>query len=246
MANIKREKEEQLALANMLSRIILSSSNISELVEGFAKELKRFMSIDWETVAWIEEGDTVRLLPSSGKTNSARDFESTLPLERTPIAWVAENKRALLEPDLNKASQHWTGSLIVKLRKRGTRSMVLMPLFSEGEVFGSLIVGSHKRNAYRERELKLLKYTTSQLALPLANSLLLHERLSTLVRDFRTPLTPVIASSGLLVEEFQSEPESAEAKLSQNIQRGAQELQTKLSKLAGASRTRQGTWHRSK
>jgi len=47
MANIKREKEEQLALANMLSRIILSSSNISELTEGFAKELKRFMSIDW-------------------------------------------------------------------------------------------------------------------------------------------------------------------------------------------------------
>lgn len=51
--------------------------------------------------------------------------------------------------------------------------MVLMPLFSGGEVFGSLIVGSRKPDAYRERELKLLKYTASQLALPLANSLLL-------------------------------------------------------------------------
>jgi len=241
MANINREKEEQLALANTLSRIILSSSNINELTEGFAKELKRFMSIDWGTIAWIETQATVRFLPLSGKISAARDFGSTLPLEKTPVAWVRENKRALVEPDLNKSRHPWTGSFLVKLREHGTRSVVLMPLFSEGEVFGSLIVGSRKPNAYRERELKLLKYTTSQLALPLANSLLLQKRLSTLVRDLKTPLTPVIASSGLLAEQLQAEPESAEAKLSQNIQRGAQELQTKLSKVSDADRTRQDT-----
>ncbi|MFB0557359.1 MAG: hypothetical protein ACETVW_05840, partial [Dehalococcoidia bacterium] len=93
-------------------------------------------------------------------------------------------------------------------------------------------------NVYRERELKLLKYAASQLALPLANSLLLHERLSTLVQDFRTPLTPLVACSSLLVEQLQTDPKSAEAKLSQNIYCCAQELQTKLSKLAGAKGTR--------
>ena len=238
MANIKREKEEQLALANMLSKIILSSSNINDVAEGFAKELKRFMSIDWGTIAWIEEGDTVCLLPLPSKISLSRVFESTLPLERTPIAWVVENKRALLEPDLSKASQPWSGSFLGKLGKQEIRSMVLMPLFSRGEVFGSLIVGSRKPNVYRERELKLLKYAASQLALPLANSLLLHERLSTLVQDFRTPLTPVVACSSLLIEQLQADPESAEARLSQNIYRCAQELQTKLSKLAGARGTR--------
>lgn len=238
MANIKREKEEQLALANMLSKIILSSSNISALTEGFAKELKRLMSIDWGAVAWIEEGDTVCFLPLSSKISLPPDFGSTLPLGRTPMAWVRENKRALLESDLSKASQPGSVSFLGKLGKQETRSMVLMPLFSGSEVFGSLIVGSRKPNVYRERELKLLKYAASQLALLLVNSLLLHERVSTLVQDFRTPLTPVVASSGLLAEEFQSEPESAEAKLSQNIYRGAQELQTKLSKLVEAGKTR--------
>jgi len=238
VANIKREKEEQLALANMLSKIILSSSNINDVAEGFAKELKRFMSIDWGSIAWIEEGDTVCLLPLSGKISLSRAFESTLPLERTPIAWVVENKRALVEPDLSKASQPWSGNFLGKLGKQEIRSMVLMPLFSGGEVFGSLIVGSRKPNVYRERELKLLKYAASQLALPLANSLLLHERLSTLVQDFRTPLTPVVACSSLLVEQLQADPKSAEARLSQNIYRCAQELQTKLSKLAGARGTR--------
>jgi len=105
-------------------------------------------------------------LPLSSKISLPSDFESTLPLEGTPIAWLAENKKALLEPDLSEASQPWTASFLGKLGKQETRSMVLMPFFSGGEVFGSLIVGSHKRNAYRERELKLLKYTTSQLALP--------------------------------------------------------------------------------
>jgi len=146
-------------------------------------------------------------LPLSSKISLPFDFESTLPLEGTPIAWLAENKKALLEPDLSEASQPWAASFLGKLGKQETRSMVLMPFFSGGEVFGSLIVGSHKRNAYRERELKLLKYTTSQLALPLANSLSLRGRMSTLAQDFRTPLTPVIACSGLLAEELQAEPE---------------------------------------
>jgi len=188
-------------------------------------------------IAWIEEGDTVCFLPLSSKISLPPNFESTLPLEGTLIAWLAENKRALAEPDLNKSSQFWTGSFLVKLRIYDIRSMVLMPLFSEGEVFGSLIVGSHKRNAYRERELKLLKYSASQLALPLANSLLLQKELSTLAQDFRTPLTPVVACSSLLAEQLQTDPESAEAKLSQNIYRGAQELQTKLSKLVEAGFT---------
>ncbi len=238
MANIKREKEEQLALANMLSKAILSSSNISELIEGFAEELKRFMSIDWWTIAWIENHDTICFLPLSGKISLSRDFESTLPLGKTPVAWVAENKRALVEPDLNKASQHWTGSLIVKLGKQETRSMVLMPLFSGGEVFGSLIVGSRKPNAYRERELKLLKYAASQLALPLANSLLLQKERSALVQELGVPLTPIVASSGLLAEQLQAEPESAESKLSQNIYRSAQELQARLSKLRKTNKTK--------
>lgn len=404
MANIKREKEEQLALANMLSKIILSSSNINDVAEGFAKELKRFMSIDWAAIAWIEKGDSVCLLLLLGKISLTRDFASTLPVERTPIAWLAENKRALLEPDLSKASQPWTVSFLGKLEKQETRSMVLMPLFSGGEVFGSLIVGSRKPNAYGERELRLLKYAASQLALPLANSLLLQKEqrqaliydlvqhfkpgegfeifaqelkkqvlfdscsitlveggrarilslsstaktelspgytfpledtavgwvvknkrsniesdfsqerhfpideihlkegmrseirvpifseaevfatlhlassqpgtykererdfleelasqlapvleslrsrvveleegdwLSTLVQDLKGPLTPVIASSGLLAEQLQTDPESAEAKLSQNVYRGAQELQNKLSKLLSAGRRRQ-------
>jgi FOG: GAF domain len=237
MANIKREKEEQLALVNMLSRILLSTSNISDVAEGFAKELKRFMSIDWGAIALIE-GDSVRLTPLLSKTSDAADFGSTLPLERTPIAWVAENKRALLESDLSKASQPGTVSFLAKLGKQEIRSMVLMPLFSEGEVFGSFIVGSRKANAYKEKELKLLKYTASQLASPLADSLLLQRSLSTIAQDFRTPLTPVVASSGLLAEQLQPHPESAEAKLSQNIYRGAQELQTKLSNLQEAGKTR--------
>lgn len=400
MANIKREKEEQLALASMLSKIILSSSNVDDVAEAFAKELKRFMSIDWAAIARIEKGDAICLLPLLGKISLTPDSESTLPLAGTPIAWLAENKRALVEPDLRKASQPWSDSFLGKLEKRETRSMVLMPLFSGGEVFGSLMVGSRKPNVYRERELKLLKYATSQLALPLANSLLLQKEqrqaliydlvrhfkpgegfevfaqelrkqvpfdscsiclvegerarilslystaktqlspvytfpledtavgwvvknkrsniesdfsqerhfpideihlkegmrseirvpifseaevfatlhltssqpgtykererdfleelasvmeslssrvveldegdwLSTLVQDLKTPLTPVIASSGLLAEQLQTDPESAEARLSQNVYRGAQELQTKLSKLLSAGRTRQ-------
>jgi K+-sensing histidine kinase KdpD len=67
---------------------------------------------------------------------------------------------------------------------------------------------------------------------------LLHERVSALAEDFRTPLTPVVASSSLLAEQLQADPESAEARLSQNIYRSAEELQARLSKLTEAGKTR--------
>jgi K+-sensing histidine kinase KdpD len=231
MADTKREREEQLALANMLSKIVLSSTNIDELTEGFAKELKRFMSIDWGGIAWIEKGDSVRLMPLSSKISFATDFESPTPVEKTPIAWVAENKRALLEPDLSKTSQPVIASFLGKLGTREIRSMVLMPLFSGGEVFGSLIVGRKKPNAYRERELKLLKYAATQLAAPLKSFLLAEESRREGIDWFRaishytkTPLTPIVSSSELLVEELQNQPESPLFQLAQNVQKSAQSL----------------------
>jgi signal transduction histidine kinase len=235
MADTKREREEQLALANMLSKIVLSSTNMNELTEGFATELKRFMSIDWGGIAGIEKGDSVRLMPLSSKISFAADFESPIPVEKTPVAWVAENKRALLESDLSKTSQPWTISFLSKLGKQEIKSMAFMPLFSRGEVFGSLVVGSHKPDVYRERELKLLKYAATQLATPLKSFLLAEESRKEGIDWFRaishytkTPLTPIVSSSELLVEELQTQPESPIFQLAQNVQKSAQSLHERL------------------
>jgi GAF domain-containing protein len=62
-------------------------------------------------------------------------------------------------------STHWL--------KQGMNSVVFLPLFYQSEVFATLILASRRANAYKERELKLLRYAAGQLATQLKNFQLL-------------------------------------------------------------------------
>ena len=171
MGKKDNEKEEQLILANILSKIVLSSSDITEIGKEFAYELKEFMSIDWAAIGLIEESrGLVSLFPLSPKLNSDWEHGNSIPLDGTPFSWLRQNKRALVEPDLAEKSQFWSGSSWLK---SGVRTIAYMPLFSGGEVFGGLVFASHHPQAYGDREMKLLKYATSQITAPIRYSSLL-------------------------------------------------------------------------
>ena len=168
MKRKEKEKEEQLALANTLSRIVLTNSDITEMGWGFVSELKQLMPINWVTIGLIEESKSLfHLFTLSPKLSPDQEPDKHVPLDDTPAAWLVQNKKALLEPDLLIESRFWTGDYWLE---KGLRTIVYMPLFSGGEVFGSLIFASTRPRAYCERELKLLKYATSQLAAPIRYS----------------------------------------------------------------------------
>ena len=161
MIGIKREKEEQLALTHMLNHIVLSASSSDALKESFAGELKRLMSLDWAAIATIESADIVSLSPLSREISSSLDLGNTFLATGTPLAWVVEHGCPSVEADLSRAghfeiSAHWL--------KQGMKSVVFLPLFYQGEVFGALILASRSARAYKERELRLLWYAASQLA----------------------------------------------------------------------------------
>ncbi|MFC2000050.1 ATP-binding protein [Chloroflexota bacterium] len=231
------EMEERLALANALSQIVISSSDLRERCELFANEIKGLLSVDWATIALIDRStELVRLTPFSSKIVGDWEMEESLPLEGTPVAWVAENQRAMLEPDLRGESQFRTGAALLKM---GVRTMIYMPLFAGGEVFGSVMLGSKQPKAYGERELKLLKYATTQLATVIENSRLfkeIRERggvqadfITALAHELKTPLTPIKASSELLAEELQEGEVTSQSRLVESIAQGAHTLDRRLS-----------------
>lgn len=170
MIGFKREKEEQLALANMLNRIILSAPNDDALTEGLARELKRLMSFDWAAIANIESADIVSLSPLASSISSSLDSGNTFSVTGTPIAWVVEHKCTSLETDLSQ-DRHF--EMNTCWQRQGMNSVVFLPLFYQREVFATLILASRRANAYKERELKLLRYAASQLATQLKNFQLL-------------------------------------------------------------------------
>ena len=168
MKRKEKEKEEQLALANTLSRIVLTNPDITEMGRGFVFELKQLMTINWTTIGVTEESKSLfHLFTLSPKLSPDQGTDESIPLDDTPAAWLVQNKKALLEPDLLIESRFRTGDYWLE---KGLRSIVYMPLFSGGSVFGSLIFASTRPRTYGERELKLLKYATSQLAAPIRYS----------------------------------------------------------------------------
>ena len=225
MKRKEKEKEEQLALANELSKIVLTSSDITEIGQGFAFELKELMPVNWAAISLIEKSTSLlHLFPLSPKINSNWELGDSIPLDNTPVAWLAQNKKALVEPDLKQESRFWTGACWLK---HGIRSIVYMPLFYTGEVFGSLIFASNHQRAYGDRELKLLKYAAGQLAAPVRHS------------ELFTPITATQERASQLPEEWMTRTEQALQELSAAIAEYAVHLKSHTSAIQGLSEASQ-------
>jgi len=230
MTSIKEEKQEQLTLANDLSRIIASYPDLQNLLESIVQELKKFVSIDWAAIARIEDSN-ITLSPILSKLETG-DWENNIILENTPLALLVEKKHALLESDLRR-SKFRNSEFYLNLNEQDIRSVVYMPLFSGRVIFGSFIVGSKKADTYKDRELKLLKYTTTQITTVLERfesqkaSKQDREALDWFKAIFhytKTPLTPIMSSSGLLAEEISNHSNQELLPLAQNTERAARKL----------------------
>ncbi len=159
------DAEEQLLLVDRLTKAVISSVETSEMFRRFASALTDFVKVDWAAVAILDTaGDSIHLSRLSPTISSTWDLGATIVLSGTQMEKVSLAKCAVVEPDLSRESQFWTSVFFLK---QGLRSVVHMPLFARREVFGSLIVGSKRAFAFKERELKLLKYTACQIAVPI-------------------------------------------------------------------------------
>jgi GAF domain-containing protein len=158
----RKQEQEQLALASELSRILAAGGGIEALGTDVIFELQALLSIDWTAICLLDHRETAtHLLPLSTRVDSGLDLGDTTPLEGTPLGWVIDNKRALVQ-DIDAAEGRFRTD--AAWQAKGIRSLAHMPLFSEGRVFGSLIFGSRRPRAHGDRELRLLRYTAIQIA----------------------------------------------------------------------------------
>jgi diguanylate cyclase (GGDEF)-like protein len=160
-----RTREQELALINRLANVITSSLNIRDVYGAFITELKQVVDVNWATIALIE-GDEVRFEVLSTEVGSTWQAGETIPLKGSGIEWVADNKKALIEPDLVRNTRFSTGEEHIKW---GIRSIIYLPLVVKNEAIGSLIIASREPNAYTAGQVRLLEQLASQIAVPVEN-----------------------------------------------------------------------------
>jgi len=161
-----RKREQELALVNRLAGVITSSLNIQEVYDVFIAELREVVGVDFATIVLIE-GDELYFSVLSTEVGSAWQTGEKLSLEGTATKWVAERKKALVEPDLAQSRRFRTGE---EYTKRGIRSIVYLPLLVKGEATGCLIIASRRPKAYSPGQVRLLERLASQIAAPVENS----------------------------------------------------------------------------
>ncbi len=233
----------ELAIVKKLCGLITSDLNTEEVFQDFISELSKIIPIDWSSIILLRPSEAYFYTISS-KTSSAWKRGDTIPLDEKASFWLSSTKEILIET-LEDEKESWLGKL---KRKGGIRSLAFIPLLAKDELFGGLIIASTRVKAYGEREKAFLKNIAPIVASAVRAAQLYElergerlklekerrERLqflNTLAHELKTPLTSIVASGGLLLEELKREGRSPRVKLIENMIRATSKLEVRLSEL---------------
>lgn len=246
------ERERQLAALSSLDKTISSSLDIQSTYDVFARRLKEIIPVDWASIVLIEE-EYLRFFALSTAIDSGWGKPgTTMPFSGTATEWLVLNKKSLVESNLRQQSRFSTAEAHVK---NGLKSIVYLPLFSQGEVMGSFIVGSAAADVYGDKEVAFLEQVAGQLSLTMDNARLyarergersrleiLNEQrdefFMAISHELKTPLTAIKSSSELLGEELSTKGPPPLKRLSDNIKRGADRLEVMLNDLLDMAKAR--------
>jgi len=251
-----KRRQELLQSISHLTRIITSDADITQVYESFAQELKKLVPFDRISIG-LREGDKVRFLAVSSTMPTELDAGKTIPLEDSVLQWLIQHKQTNIENDSLKERRFPVDELHLK---SGLRSAIRVPLMAEGEVFGSLNLTSSKLDTYNEWHKEVLEQLSAQISGAIDNArlyqlekslkeniadtiLLLEKKeaerlqfINALAHELKTPLTSIVASGGLLLEELKKERQSPRVRLTENILSATKKLEARLTELLDIAR----------
>lgn len=245
-------REAQLQALSRLNETMSFSLDIQATYDVFAEELKKTVPVDWASIVLIEDHELRFFALSTAIESAWGQPGTTISAKDTGSEWVAKTRTPLVEPDLARGPRFWTGNIHLE---QGIRSMVYLPLLSQGEVFGTFIVGSSTPDAYTDNDVAFLEQVANHLSLTMENArLYTRERgerhrleainkqredfLSMISHELKTPLTSIKSSSELLSEELARDRNSTRKRLIQNIRRSTDRLESMLNNMLEMVRMR--------
>ncbi len=240
---------ELAAIICQLTALIGSDAKLDKMLASLAREIKKFARFDHLSAAWIEGGKfTVQpILP--GMETMLQD-QSNYALKGSAIGWVVNHKRTLIQRDIAKKKRF---SVDFIKRKSGVQSLIHVPLFSGDEVFAVITLSSTQPDTYGVGEQEILEQICVQIAstIKIAHLCILEREkriklemelkerlqfLNALAHELKTPVTAVVATAGLLIEELDPKVHSSAVRLTQTIIRAILKLEDRLSELLDMAR----------
>lgn len=244
-------------------------SDISDVVSGALADKDILDSVLWEIgnaidldACWIYKfnasTNSLVLIVQHGLPESLLKELESVQVGINPIGRVAFDRKTIFCNDLNNdPNYNWDAAA-----KAGFLSLIASPVISSGQLVGLICGLSTKPNLFTLNEIKLMSAVCSCVSDVCCRACLDHVEvevgkqqddiththlfLSALSHELKTPLTAIIASTGLLIEELEKKQESTLLRIAQNISRSAASLQNRLSELINLSKNKEETFRISK
>ena len=214
----KEALNQQTAIAEILRVISSSPTDMQPVLEAIAERAARLCDASTASM-YLIEGDVLRHLASKGPSPDPVSHVESLPIDSQSISG-----RALLEgrsiqvPDMLAEEAAYPRSYVLAQRF-GHRTVIVVPLYREGQTVGTILLRRDDVRPFAEREIELLRTFGDQAAIALENVRLFREIqdkskqleianqhksefLANMSHELRTPLNAIIGFSEVLLERL--------------------------------------------
>ncbi len=170
----KEALEQQTAISEILRAISGSPGDVQPVLDAIAERATRLCDASGASI-YLTDGDNLRHVVSKGSLPDQFGNIEQLPIDRQSTSGRAVLDRATIQvPDmLAEAAQY---PLSHQLAQRfGHRTVVVTPLYREGQPFGTILLRRQDVRPFTEREVALLLTFGDQAAIALENVRLFNE-----------------------------------------------------------------------
>ncbi len=216
--SVRQQAAELESLYRASGPLVGASTDPAQLARQIVETLAAELSFDQCGIGLLDEsGQKMVLVADTGDIGAART-ERALALDGPSLsAAAARSGEIIYAPDVTADPRYVMG-------KVGTQSELVIPLKVAGHVLGVLDLQSTRRDAFSERDRRLLSAYAERAALALENTLLLTrltearqaaeaanraktEFLANTSHELRTPLTGILGSLDIVLEGLCDSPE---------------------------------------
>jgi signal transduction histidine kinase len=252
----KEALEQQTAISDILRAISESPADVKPVLDAIADRAARLCDAASASI-YLTEGDQLRHVASQGRLADQSASIDLLPINRHSTSGRAVLERTTIQVAdlLAEADQYPIGQEIAK--RIGHRSLVVTPLFREGQPFGTILLRRQEVRPFSEREVALLRTFGDQAAIALENTRLFHEIqdksrqleaanrhksefLANMSHELRTPLNAIIGFSEVLTEQMFGELNDKQMEYLRDIHSSGEHLLTLINDVLDLSKIEAG------
>jgi len=203
--------EHQTAISEILRVISSSPTDVQPVLDAVTERAARLCGAASASM-YLTEGNTLRHVASQGPGAEPVAKVETLPINRDSLSGRALLERKTIQVrDMMAEGAQYPLSHELALRI-GNRSIVVMPLYREGQAVGTILLRRTEVRPFTERELGLLQTFGDQAAIALENVRLFNETKEALDQqrasgEVLAAISSSIADTGPVFEKILSSAE---------------------------------------